>query len=288
MESWAARMAAEVDAAAAGTAATKGPASLTAAKHLPLLNDPPKETAEEPTSLPFERPPLPTIRLDMREHSLKEYMRPPFVTAALPVADVWIGCSGDHVAPAGILLERKTVADFEASLKDSRYREQKARMLAYAQERQAKVAYVIEGDLSRSTIGARALQKLIARNEFIYGIPVFRVKNVQETAELVEMLLEMWLAGDLAGEGSRVQAATYGIHVVKKENNADPRTHSLNVLCQCPGVSARIAEAWLSAYAGNLRAVLDAPAAALAEIRVGARRVGAVVATRFKELWKNP
>lgn len=285
MESWAARMAAEVE-----TAAAAGPASLTTTKHLPLLNDPPKGATEEPAPLPFERPPPPPIRLDMREHSLKDYMRAPFATAALPVADVWIGCSGEHVAPAGILLERKTVADFEASLKDSRYREQKARMLAYAQEHQAKVAYVIEGDLARSTIGARALQKLIARNEFIYGIPVFRVKNVQETAELVEMLLEMWLAGDFTAEGAagRIQAATYGIHVVKKENNADPRTHSLNVLCQCPGVSARIAEAWLAAYAGNLRAVLDAPAAALAEVRVGTRRVGAVVAGRFKELWKNP
>jgi ERCC4-type nuclease len=222
----------------------------------------------------------------MREHTLKASITVPFAIAALPVADVWIGCSGDHVAPTGILLERKTVADFEASLKDSRYREQKVRMLAYAQERQAKVAYVIEGDLSRSTIGARALQKLIARNEFIYGIPVFRVKNAQETAILVELLLEMWVAGDFAGDG-RIQAATYGIHVVKKENNADPRTHSLNVLCQCPGVSARTAEAWLIAYENNLRAVLDAPAADLADVRVGARRVGPAVAARFKELWKN-
>jgi ERCC4-type nuclease len=247
--------------------------------------------------LPKDTPTAPTeptgpidLRLDMREHILKASITAPFTVAALPVADVWIGCSGEHIAPAGILLERKTVTDFEASLKDSRYREQKARMLAYAQERQAKVAYVIEGDLSRSTIGSKALQKLIARNEFIYGIPVFRVKNAQETAILVELLLEMWRAGDFTTDGAagRVQAATYGIHVVKKENNADPRTHSLNVLCQCPGVSARTAEAWLAAHGGNLRAVLDAPAADLAEVRVGTRRVGPAVAARFKELWKNP
>ncbi len=270
MDTWAERMAAEV----AGTAGTAGTQP---------VKESPKDTPAAPTG-PID------LRLDMREHILQASIVAPFTTAALPVADVWIGCSGEHIAPAGILLERKTVADFDASLKDSRYREQKQRLLAYAQERQAKVAYVVEGDLSRSTIGARALQKLIARNEFIYGIPVFRVKNTQETAILVELLLEMWRAGDFTAEGAagRVQAATYGIHVVKKENNADPRTHSLNVLCQCPGVSARTAEAWLAAHGGNLRAVLDASAADLAEVRVGTRRVGPAVAARFKELWKNP
>ena len=270
MESWAARMAAEVE------------TGVTSETH--------KETPQAAQAAQAVHTGPIDLRLDMREHTLNASITVPFVVAALPVADVWIGCSGDHVAPCGILLERKTVADFEASLKDSRYREQKARMLTYAQERQAKVAYVIEGDLSRSTIGARALQKLIARNEFIYGIPVFRVKNTQETVTLVEMLLEMWRAGDFVGEAGagRIQTATYGIHVVKKENNADPLTHSLNVLCQCPGVSARTAEAWLTAYENNLRAVLDAPAADLAEVRVGARRVGPAVAARFKELWKNP
>lgn len=224
------------------------------------------------------------LRVDMREVSLKSALTRLHVSCALPVADVWIGCSGEEVAAGGILLERKTVADFDASVKDGRYREQKGRLLAYAQERGAKVAYVVEGDISRSSLGPKALTKLIARCEFIYGIPVFRVRTLQETAELVETLLAMWEAGEFAAT-ERAQTAADGIHVVKKTNNADPHTYALNVLCQCPGVSVKIAEAWLTAYSGSLKAIMEADAGTLADLKVGSRRVGKVVAERFKSLW---
>ncbi len=222
-----------------------------------------------------------SLRVDMRESGLKAALTSSYVSCALPVADVWIGCSGEDVAAGGILLERKTVADFDASVKDGRYREQKGRLLAYAQERGAKVAYVVEGDISRSSLGPRALTKLIARCEFVYGIPVFRVRTLQETAELVETLLAMWAEGDFAAT-ERTQKAADGIHVVKKTNNADPHTYALNVLCQCPGVSVKIAEAWLTAHGGSLKAVMEADVTTLANLKVGARRVGNAVAERFK------
>lgn len=222
-----------------------------------------------------------SLRVDMRETGLKALLTSRHVSCALPVADVWIGCSGEDVSAGGILLERKTVADFDASVKDGRYREQKGRLLAYAQERGAKVAYVVEGDISRSSLGPKALTKLIARCEFVYGIPVFRVRTLQETAELVETLLAMWADGDFVAT-ERAQKAADGIHVVKKTNNADPHTYALNVLCQCPGVSVKIAEAWLTAHSGSLKAVLEADVATLANLKVGARRVGNAVAERFR------
>lgn len=43
---------------------------------------------------------------------------PDVLTKNLPVADIWIGCSGETVLP--VLIERKTVADFEASILDGR------------------------------------------------------------------------------------------------------------------------------------------------------------------------
>ncbi len=224
------------------------------------------------------------LRVDMREVGLKAALTRPYVSCALPVADVWIGCSGEEVGAGGILLERKTVADFDASVKDGRYREQKGRLLAYGQERGAKVAYVVEGDIGRSALGPKALTKLIARCEFLYGIPVFRVRNIQETADLVETLLAMWEAGEFAAT-ERTQTAADGIHVVKKTNNGDPHTYALNVLCQCPGVSVKIAEAWLTAYGGSLKAILEANVTELADLKVGSRRVGKVVAERFKSLW---
>jgi ERCC4-type nuclease len=213
--------------------------------------------------------------------------KPP--TAALPVGDVWIGCEGDgQIAANGIILERKTVADFDASIKDGRYDEQRGRMLAYAQERGAKVAYVVEGHLEKSSLGPAALVKKIAHAELNHGIPVFRTFSQAETARLCEALLAMWADGKFGGEAARAQKAADGIHVVKKANATDPHQFALQILCQCPGMSVKGAEALLAEF-GGLRKVLSADVAAIAAVKVGAsnRRLGPAVAGRFCELFAD-
>jgi ERCC4-type nuclease len=236
--------------------------------------------APAPAVAPAAAKPLePRIRLDMRETGLLAAFTAKPPTAALPVGDVWIGCSGEEVAPHGILLERKTVADFDASIKDGRYDEQRGRLLAYAQERGAKVAYVVEGNVERSSLGPAALVKKIAHAELNHGIPVFRTFSQAETARLCEALLAMWADGKFGAEG-RAQRAADGIHVVKKANVEDPHQFALQILCQCPGLSVKAAEALLAEF-GGLRQVLAAEESALAAVKVGARRLGPAVAGRF-------
>jgi ERCC4-type nuclease len=222
----------------------------------------------------------------MRETGLLTALsvKPP--TAALPVGDVWIGCEGEHVAANGIILERKTVADFDASIKDGRYDEQRGRMLAYAQERGAKVAYVVEGAVEKSTLGPVALVKKIAHAEFNHGIPVFRTFSQAETARLCEALLAMWADGKFGGEQGRAQRAADGIHVVKKANVDDPHQFALQILCQCPGLSVKAAEALLAEF-GSLKQILEAEEAALAAVKVGTRRLGPAVAGRFCTLFAD-
>jgi ERCC4-type nuclease len=219
------------------------------------------------------------IRIDMRETALKASLMVAATSVALPVGDVWVGCSGEHVAAGGIILERKTVADFDASIKDGRYDEQRGRMLAYAQEHEAKVAYVVEGTLADSSLGREALVKKVATAELVYGIPVFRTFSPAETARLVETLLTMWSEGKFTGEG-RAQRAADGIHIVKKQNVEDPHQFALQILCQCPGMSVKGAEALLAEF-GGLKAVLAAEEAVIAAVKVGSRRLGPAVARRF-------
>ena len=242
-------------------------------------------TAPSTTTKPG-KPLEPRIRLDMRETGLRAALSVAPPTAALPVGDVWIGCEGEEVAANGIILERKTVADFDASIKDGRYDEQRGRMLAYAQERGAKVAYVVEGHLEKSTLGPVALVKKIAHAELNHGIPVFRTFSQAETARLCEALLAMWADGKFGGEAGRAQKAADGIHVVKKANVADPHQFALQILCQCPGMSVKGAEALLAEF-GNLRKVLSADVAAIAAVKVGTRKFGPAVAGRFCELFAD-
>ena len=240
-----------------------------------------------PAPPPAVKPAEPRIRLDMRETGLRSALTVAPPTGALPVGDVWIGCSGEEVAANGIILERKTVADFDASIKDGRYDEQRGRMLAYAQERGAKVAYVVEGHLEKSSLGPVALVKKIAHAELNHGIPVFRTFSQAETARLCEALLAMWADGKFSGEG-RAQKAADGIHVVKKANSEDPHQFALQILCQCPGLSVKAAEALLAEF-GSLRGVLAAEEAAIAAVKVGAsnRRLGPAVAGRFCTLFAD-
>lgn len=225
------------------------------------------------------------IRLDMRETGLKAALNCSPPTTALPVGDIWIGCSGEEVAPNGILLERKTVADFDASIKDGRYDEQRGRLLAYAQEHGARVAYVVEGHIEKSSLGPMALMKKIAHAELNYGIPVFRTFSQTETARLCEALLAMWADGKFNGE-SRAQRAADGIHIVKKQNVEDPHQFALQILCQCPGMSVKGAEALLAEF-GGLRQVLAAEEVAIATVKVGTRKLGPAVARRFCTLFAD-
>lgn len=244
----------------------------------------PASAASQPQAKPVE----PRIRLDMRETGLRAALSCAPPTGALPVGDVWIGCSGEEVAANGIILERKTVADFDASIKDGRYDEQRGRMLAYAQERGAKVAYVVEGHIEKSSLGPVALVKKIAHAELNHGIPVFRTFSQVETARLCEALLAMWADGKFgadAGTG-RAQRAADGIHIVKKANSEDPHQFALQILCQCPGLSVKAAEALLAEF-GGLRQVLDAEESALAAVKVGTRKLGPAVAGRFCTLFKD-
>ena len=231
----------------------------------------------------------PDVIVDVRERDLLvEMSATPCLTKALHVGDIWIGCSGEDVA---LILERKTIADFEASIIDGRYREQRGRLLAFSQERAAaggttRIAYVLEGRGDPKRLAPSAIRKLTARAALVHGLPVFRTQSTGETADLIADLVAAWRDDPAAFKplaAGMAQTAADGIHVVKKANADTPELYSLNVLCQCTGVSVRIAEAWMAAC-GSLAGVFAADEKTLAEVKVGTRRVGPAVAGRLKGL----
>ena len=89
-----------------------------------------------------------SILCDSREREVIQRF-PDISTRTLSVGDIWIGISGEDVRPGGIVAERKTIQDFEASILDGRYREQRTRLLTYCQQQSARPLYIIEGSLDR-------------------------------------------------------------------------------------------------------------------------------------------
>lgn len=221
--------------------------------------------------------------LDDREHGLRELLAWPI--AHLPVADIWIGTENSIPLPNSVLIERKSVADFEASIMDNRYREQRSRLMSYATEKKAHVAYIIEGELDR--LGARltkqALMKHITRLALRYHIAVFQTASIKETAELCQLLSDQWKADPTTFEHPATMTYVETRGKTREENSDDPAVFLATLLQACRGVSSAGAKAIAAVYP-SLESLMKATIDTLAAIQVGKQKFGQVKATRLYTL----
>lgn len=223
--------------------------------------------------------------LDTRESELIQRI-PDATVKQLSVGDIWIGTNDQGIAEGGLIIERKSIRDLEASILDGRYKEQRGRILSFCQERKAQPMYILEGSLASGTgrLQKKALMKFIHRLIFHYQIPVMQTQSVQETAELVQTLVEQWKDDPASLQRTtELVKVTDGIHVQKKANAADPTQFAISCLAQCPGVSVKMAEQLVQTF-GSLQGILQASAAQVEAVKVGARKVGPVVSKRLHEL----
>lgn len=206
---------------------------------------------------------------------------------ALHVGDILIGVKEDGtMAEGGIVIERKSIRDLEASILDGRYREQRGRILAFCEENKTQPMYILEGSLSSSTgrLPKSALMKFIQRLILHYQIPVIQTASIQETAELLQTMMEQWIDDPmrLKQTTERIKM-TDGIHVQKKANAADPTQFAIACLAQCPGVSVKMSEAIITAF-GTIKATMNAGVKDIEQVKVGTRKVGPVVSKRLHDM----
>jgi len=222
------------------------------------------------------------ICLDDREHGLRELIAAP--VSHLPVGDIWIGLVDERPAPNGIIIERKSVADLEASILDGRYREQRSRIMAYATECKSNVAYIIEGDLSKTrSLGKQALQKHLTRLSLRYHISVFHTGSVKETAELCMILADQWKSDPTTFEQPATMTYVETRGNTRQGNTDDPHVFAVNVLQACRGISTAGAEGLLKAF-GSLTGVWNASETAITAVQVGKQKLGPVKAKRLHTL----
>ena len=216
------------------------------------------------------------LYLDTRESELIKILEATEIKQ-LPVADIWIG---------DLIIERKSIRDLEASILDGRYREQRGRILAYCQENKAQPMYILEGNLGSATgrLQKKALMKFINRLIFHYQIPVMQTSSVQETAELLNALVEQWKDDPKnLQRATELVKVTDGIHIQKKANALDFKQFGICCLAQCPGVSVKMAEQLMEKF-GSLKGVMEAPVKEIEELKVGTRKIGPVVSKRLHEI----
>lgn len=241
------------------------------------------------------------IIVDYREAELLRCLEQrgiPHRAESLPVGDIWVGIPFPVPAPTeekgdlsssvtqGLVIERKRITDFEASFLDGRYREQRGRILSFCQQYHTQPIYLLEGSWKSLTgrITKKAMIKLLNRLTLRYQLPMLHTDSVEETAEWMECLWEQWIEDPTALKRTQeLVKVSDGIHIQKKKNASDSKAFTTACLAQCPGVSVKMADSLVASYP-TLSNMMTLSVKELEEHKVGARRIGPVVAKRLWDL----
>lgn len=128
-----------------------------------------------------------------------------------------------------MLIERKTLADFAASIRDGRYKEQSFRLDRHCELANHNIIYVIEGDISKyvdrtkggNIVSRKALYSAMFSMLYCKGFSVIRTQNIRETADLILNFADKY---DLLAETARTPY--YGPIIITKESQEEsPQNH---------------------------------------------------------------
>ena len=245
-----------------------------------------------------------TLEIDQRELQLIDElgkMEVPFEVRNMDAGDARI-LHGETVV---CVIERKTLADLDQSIKDGRYRDQKKRMLdTYPR---SSVIYIIEGSAFSASASASGSQGFgfgrfqpdhdrtrgaILNSMLRDDLKVYCVENARDTAVFLREALKRVAAdpGKYTGTGGgieRVSTTTIPCH--KRNSQMTPETFAEQALTLVPGVSSAIAARVVEAYGGSLKDIIaNGDAGTIGDIKTASgRRVGGKVAGRILEYIKK-
>lgn len=221
------------------------------------------------------------IKIDTREQELYKKcissieITPKFtelklVSETLPLGDIIIN-NGLHDL---IIIERKTLSDLAASIKDGRYEEQSYRLNGL-EHHNHNIIYLIEGDINRfnsfkERIDKQTLYSAMSSIHYFKGFSVMRTNSIEETAMICCNLAykigkEPTKSGYYSNKITNILSVESDLNsiniinnnsskdycsVIKKVKKENITTENIGeiMLCQIPGVSSVSALAILSQF----------------------------------------
>ena len=196
------------------------------------------------------------------------------ISQTLPLGDIIINDGTNDC----IIIERKTLSDLAASIKDGRYEEQSYRLNGL-QHHNHNIIYLIEGDMYRfntfkERIDKQTLYSAMFSINYFKGFSVMRSNNLEETAMIACNMAYKLVGGLKAGKvgfySNTIQPKSDVNSSDDQNNNADDNLPTEKdycsvikkvkkdnitadnigeiMLCQIPGVSSASALAILSQF----------------------------------------
>ena len=233
-----------------------------------------------------EKTPFPTIKLS------KE---------VLPLGDILLKTDDDILL---LIIERKSISDLLASIKDGRYEEQSFRLLNSAEKH--SIVYIIEGMFTYNTDKKTVISAMTSL-QFFKGFSVIRTCSILETAEYIIHMADKIERNMKKGktfayssnsgitenqDGGTIPSYSTVVKKVKKDNITAQNMGEI-MLSQIPGISANAAIAILKHTDGSflqLLEVLKTDASKLENIMIGGsgekkgRKISKSVIEKMREL----
>jgi len=209
-----------------------------------------------------------------------------YTTANLEIGDFKISIHNTH-----ILIERKTIDDLVASIKDGRYKEQKCRLINELQY--SKVIYLIEGDIWKSKkFKPETLFSVVVNTMIRDNIYVYMSKDITHTIKFICKIYNQisknkvdYIKPNISHQ--QEDSTSYANYVKpNKKSNITPKICFINQLRQIPGISYNIACAIIDKYATTKDLVSNATYEDLIELKINNRRLSKNIAKLLIEFYK--
>lgn len=208
-----------------------------------------------------------TIILDVREAKLIDEIKKlqqstiSFQKIVVETKSLELGDINIKVNDHDVLIERKSVDDLLASIKDGRYDEQSFRLQSIKD--QQHIYYVIEGKVKSHH---QTVYSSILSLNYFKGFSVLKTQDIKETAEMLlcfcvklekEKKKKSHKEAPLPENGASTTSYT-SVITKKKSDNITTQNFGEIVLCQIPTVNHTFAKVIMDKYDKNLVALIDA------------------------------
>ena len=221
------------------------------------------------------------IIVDNRENQLIKHLTESnlnFKTENLELGDIQY----KHNEKLIYIIERKTVNDLGASIKDGRYKEQKIRLLS---NNQNNIYYIIEGNINYcETLSTKAILGSIINMIFRDNIKIIYSKDIKQTLDIVIQIKSKFDSNKF--ENNIINEKNDYISCIKinKKENLDKKTCNIIQLATIPGVSKNISTIILDKY-NDLNQLItefkENGELLLKDLELGKKKLGKVLSKRI-------
>ena len=207
------------------------------------------------------------LYIDSREHQLISLFSETDIhieQKQLDIGDILITDDNDQVY---CIIERKTIKDMLASVKDGRYKEQKLRLLSNFNKKH--ILYLIEDFYSFEGLNNKSIESTIIHSLFRDELKYIFSRNLKDTFYIIQCIYARILAHPeyfrvnttepgsvVVGEKGSNGGGYFSLNSIKKSNSDCPESINKALYCQIPGVSSQSAGALYNHYGSFAKMIM--------------------------------